>query len=152
MNLLQFISLFKSLTCIWEEQNAYHSASHKPLEPFLSKGVKIPKLDWLAMELADYNITFVHIKDSNSILAEAISRLEMLDVYRDHIEDPKVHQDSDPQQHVTEVNINKIHILNSNVLHIEQNWDITCKKQLCNHILVKKYLQHSSNFCEWHST
>ena len=35
---------------------------HKPLEPILSKGIKIPKLDWWVMELADYNITVVHIK------------------------------------------------------------------------------------------
>ena len=37
---------------------------HKLLEPFLSKGITIPKLNRLSMELADYNITFVHIKTS----------------------------------------------------------------------------------------
>ena len=34
---------------------------HKPLEPFLSKGIKNPKLNRWSMELADYNIPFVHI-------------------------------------------------------------------------------------------
>ena len=33
------------------------------------------------MELADYNIPFVHIK-GNNILADAIARLKMLDIYR----------------------------------------------------------------------
>ena len=47
---------------------------HKPLEPFLSKDIKIPKLDGWAMEFTDYNITFVYIKGSNNILADAISR------------------------------------------------------------------------------
>ena len=34
------------------------------------------------MELGDYNITFVHIKGSNNILADAISRPKVLDIYR----------------------------------------------------------------------
>ena len=41
------------------------------------------------MELVDYNITFVHINGSNNILVDAISRLEMVDIYRDQIEDKK---------------------------------------------------------------
>ena len=35
---------------------------HKLLEPFLSKGIKIPEHNRWSMELADYIITFVHIK------------------------------------------------------------------------------------------
>ena len=34
---------------------------HKLLEPFVSKGIKIPKLNRWSMELVDYNITTVHI-------------------------------------------------------------------------------------------
>ena len=30
---------------------------HKPLEPFLSSGMKILKLDHWSMELSDYNLT-----------------------------------------------------------------------------------------------
>ena len=33
---------------------------HKPLEPFLTRGMKIAKLDRWAMLLQEYNITFVH--------------------------------------------------------------------------------------------
>ena len=49
---------------------------HKQLEPYLSKGIKIPKLNRWSMELADYNITFVHIKGKHNLLADAISRLK----------------------------------------------------------------------------
>ena len=59
------------------------------MKSFLSKGMKIPKLDQWGMELADYNVTFVHIKGSNNILADAISRLKTLDICRDLIEDQK---------------------------------------------------------------
>ena len=34
---------------------------HKPLEPFLSRGMKIAKLDRWAMLLQEYNIRFIHI-------------------------------------------------------------------------------------------
>ena len=51
--------------------------------------MNMPKLDQWAVQLADYNITFVHIKGSNNILADAISRLKILDIYKDLIEDPK---------------------------------------------------------------
>ena len=67
---------------------------HKPLEPFLSKGMNMPKLDRLVVELADYYITFIHIKGSN-ILADAVSRLKMLDIYKDPVEDPKRPQASE---------------------------------------------------------
>ena len=35
------------------------------------------------MELADYDITFIHIKGKNNVLADAISRLKMLDIYKE---------------------------------------------------------------------
>ena len=43
------------------------------------------------------------------------------------IEDPKMLNASDLQQHITEVIKGKIHTLNSNVLCVEQKWNITCK-------------------------
>ena len=78
------------------------------------------------MELADYNIAFVHIKGSNKILADALSRLKMLDIYKDPIVDPKMLKASEIQ-HITEVNTCNIHTLDSNVLHAKQKQDITCK-------------------------
>ena len=90
--------------------------------------MKIPRLDQWAMELEDYNISFVHIKGSNNILADAISRLKMLAIYRDPIEDQIMLKASNSQHCITEVNTNKPHILNSNVPYADQKWDITCKK------------------------
>ena len=60
--------------------------SHKPLEPFLSRGIKIAKLDREAMLLQEYNITFVHIKGKDNIFADAISRLCTLDIYERTVE------------------------------------------------------------------
>ena len=34
------------------------------------------------MELTDYDITFIHIKGINKILADAIFKLKMLDIYK----------------------------------------------------------------------
>ena len=56
---------------------------HELLEPFLSKGIKIPKLILWSMEVADYNITFVHIKGKNNVLADAISRLKAFIIYEE---------------------------------------------------------------------
>ena len=46
---------------------------HKLLEPFLSRGMKIAKLDRWVMLLQEYNITFSHIKGKDNILADTIS-------------------------------------------------------------------------------
>ena len=59
---------------------------HKLLEPFLSRGMKIAKLDRWAMLFQEYDITFLHIKGKDNILAEAISRLHTLDIYEKAIE------------------------------------------------------------------
>ena len=48
---------------------------HKPLEPFLSRGMKIAKLDRWALLLQEYHITSIHISGKDNILADAISQL-----------------------------------------------------------------------------
>ena len=55
----------------------------KPLKPYLSRGMKIVKLDRWAMLLEDYDIKFIHIKDKDSILADAFSRLHTINIYED---------------------------------------------------------------------
>ena len=102
--------------------------NHKPLEPFLSKGIKNPLTKPVGHGIGRllFNI-HSHIGQQN-ILADAISMLKMLGIYRDPTEDPKMLKASNLKQHVTKVNINKIHTLNNNVLCAEQKWDITCKK------------------------
>ena len=45
--------------------------------------MKIAKLDRWAMLLQEYDIRFVHIKDKDNILADAVSRLCTVDIYED---------------------------------------------------------------------
>ena len=59
---------------------------HKPLEPFLSRGMMIAKLDRWVMLLQEYDIKFIHIKGKDNILADAIPRLCTIDIYKDHVE------------------------------------------------------------------
>ena len=65
--------------------------NHKPLKPFLTKGIKIAKLDRWEMLLQEYDITFVHIKGKDNILADAISRLHTIDIYKKAIETQHSH-------------------------------------------------------------
>ena len=44
--------------------------------------MKIAKLDRWVMLLQEYDITFVHIKGKDNILADAISRLCTINIYR----------------------------------------------------------------------
>ena len=81
-------------------------------EPFLSKGIAVSKLEWWAMGW-QIIIIFVHIMGRKNILADAISRLKMLDIYKDQIEDPKKLKVT-RIQHIKEVTTSKIHTLDSN--------------------------------------
>ena len=65
--------------------------NHKPLEPFLTRGMKIVKLDRWTMLLQEYDITFVHIRGKDNILADAISRLCTIDIYEKTIETQHSH-------------------------------------------------------------
>ena len=71
--------------------------NHKLLESFLSKDSKIHKLSRCSMKLADCNITFVHIRGKNNVLADATSRLKMLDIYKEPMEHPEMPAVSDIQ-------------------------------------------------------
>ena len=64
---------------------------HKPLEPFLTRGMKVAKQDRWAMLLHEYDITFVHIRGKDNILADAISRLCTIDIYEKEIETQHLH-------------------------------------------------------------
>ena len=65
--------------------------NHKPREPFLTRGMKIAKLDRWAMLLQEYDITFVQIKGKDNILTDAISRLHTIDIYKKAIETQHSH-------------------------------------------------------------
>ena len=85
---------------------------HKPLEPFLTRGMKISKLDRWAMLPQEYDITFVHIKGKDNILTDAISQLCTIDIYEkametehSHIEKPTTTQPDVTIEHIQHVNL-----------------------------------------------
>ena len=100
---------------------------HKPLKPFLPKGVKIPKVNRWSMDLVDYNITFVHIKGKPNILEDVISRCKMLNIYEELSENPKAQIVSNSQLSVMEICATSMHTIDINTLHNEQKWDKMCK-------------------------
>ena len=53
--------------------------------------MKIAKLDRWVMLLQEYNITFVHIRGEDNILADATSRLCTINVYNDAVENKQHH-------------------------------------------------------------
>ena len=53
--------------------------------------MKIAKLDRWAMLFQEYDITFVHIRGKDNILADAISRLHTIDVYENALENKQHH-------------------------------------------------------------
>ena len=114
---------------------------HKPLEPFLSRGMKIAKLDRWVMLLQEYDITFVHIKGKNNILANAISRLSTIDIYEKATETPHSYavKTANPQlddtveqiQHVNSSPLPQTLNMNSTTLHTLQKQDKFCKNKVC---------------------
>ena len=114
--------------------------NHKPLEPFLTRGMKIAKLDRWAMLLQEYDITFVHIRGKDNILTDAISRLHTIDIYEKAIEtqhlpitqttttqvDEKVEQ----IQHVDSSQSPQLLNMNSTTLCTLQKQDRFCKNKV----------------------
>ena len=100
------------------------------------------------MELTDYNITFVHIKGKNNVLADAISRLKKLNIYKEPLENPKTPVVSNTQENVLEICATDMHTMGNTMLHTEQRWDIMYRKlasQLChgNKSKTTKYFKPS---------
>ena len=81
---------------------------HKSLEPFLSWGIKIPKLDHWSMKFSDYNQTFIHIKGTDNIQMDTISRLKTLEIYTHPLENPKTAALNNTEECIAEVVANKI--------------------------------------------
>ena len=63
--------------------------NHTPLEPVLLCSMIIPKFNNWSMELSDYNLNSIHIKDSNNILEDSSSILMTLDIYKEPLSNPK---------------------------------------------------------------
>ena len=69
------------------------------------------------MKLSDYNLIFVHIKGSNNILADAVSILNTLDIYKDLLDNPKT---CDTMTCIAEMVSSDIETLSIDELHAEQ--------------------------------
>ena len=72
------------------------------------------------MELSDYNIMFMHIKGKYNILEDTMSRLKMLNIYKQLLEDSKVQVVNNMQQVMTEVCATSVHTIGNDMLHIKQ--------------------------------
>ena len=131
---------------------------------FLPEGIKIPKLNRWSMELADYNIMFVHIKGKNNVLVDAISMLKILNIYKELLENPKKTQVfSSTQAIVMEINVTSMLTISISMLHTEQKWDKTGRKlvsQICHGnkssfksvIYVCKCCPTETPICSWFTT
>ena len=115
--------------------------NHKPLELFLTRGMKIAKLDRWAMLLQEYDITFVHIKGKDNILADGISRLRTIDIYKKAVGTQHSHAVKTATTQLDET-VEQIHHvdssplpqslnINSTTLHTLQKQDKFCKNKVC---------------------
>ena len=88
--------------------------------------MKIPQLDPWSIKLSDYNLTFVHIKGTDNILADAISRLKILEIDTEPLNNPKTAALNNTEECISEVVANNIPTLRSDRLHAEQKKDTNC--------------------------
>ena len=92
------------------------------------------KLNRWSMEFTDYNIPHAYIKGKDNVLADAISRLKTLTIYKEILENTKTPVASNTQENVREIHATDKHTISTTMLYIEQKWDIMCRKlvsQLC---------------------
>ena len=113
--------------------------------------MKIPKLNHWSMELSDYGLTFVYVKGNDYILADVISRLKMLDIYMELIENWRRDAPNSTEEWITWVPANKIQILNTCSFCAKLNKDINCRN-LAVPLCCKRQLQPSYDFYWWSST
>ena len=61
---------------------------HKPLDPFLTMGMKNKTMDRWALNLQQYNIKYQHVAGKENVIADAISHLKTANLYKE----PKDHE------------------------------------------------------------
>ena len=115
--------------------------NHKRLEPFLTRGMKLAKLDRWAMLLRGYDITFVHIRGKDNILTDAISRLHTINIYEQAIETQHSHVTKttttqldeivEQIQHINSSPLLQLLNMNSTTLCTLQIQDKFCKNKAC---------------------
>ena len=75
MEAYAILKSIQRLDCYLQGTKCTLRCNHKPLEPFLTRGMMIAMLDRWAKLFQEYDITFIHIRGKDNILADAISRL-----------------------------------------------------------------------------
>ena len=141
------------LTIIFKVQKCTLQCNHKPLEPVITRGMKIAKLERWAMLLQEYDITFLHIKGKDNILADAISRLCTIIIYKTADDTNTLHianiQPNEMTQQIhlaqTSQSLQPIN-LSSDALCSLQKQDTFCKHKVCKiHLGVKStfYLENN---------
>ena len=113
---------------------------HKPLAPFFMTDMSSPVLDRWALELQQFDIKFQHSQGKQNVVANTISRLRTLDLYKDNDnEDEPSTVDDIVKNVIEEINSadsapNKLTYnvgkLNLEVLKKEQQWDRFCKSKV----------------------
>ena len=117
---------------------------HKPLAPFFTTGMSSPVLDRWALELQQFDIKFKCIQGKQNIhvVADAISRLRTLHLYRDNDNEDEPPTFDDIVENIIEKisfansapkklthNVGKLN-LEVPVLKKEQRWDKFCKNKV----------------------
>ena len=108
------LPVYSKVQFIFKRSKCILSCDHKPLEPFLSCDMKIPKLYHWSMEFSDYNCTFIHIKGSNNILAMQFP--DWRD-YKDPLDYPKI---SDTVTYSAEMITTNIQTISVDKLHTKK--------------------------------
>ena len=93
------------------------------------------------MESADYSIMFIHIKGKNNVLGDVISRLKMLNIYNNLLENQKAWVVNYTQEVVMEICATTMHTISTSTMYNEQKRDKMCKK-----LVSQIYYSNKSHF------
>ena len=112
--------------------------------------MKIAKLDRWTMLLQEYDITFVHIRGNDNILADAISWLHTINVYDDAVENKQHHSlgtQNTAHSSRKAKNIQQLLDISTTTLMNLQKQDKFCNNRVCEihtNIKDKFYLNNES--------
>ena len=105
------------------------------------------------MELADYNVMFVHIEGKQIILADAIPRLITLNVYKEPLENQKTSVVSNMKENIMEIYATDMHTISASMHCTDERLEKTYMKlvsQICHGNTQK--LQVSYYVFKWYPT
>ena len=94
----EFYTVYRSIQSLFltsQAVNEHCTVVTKPLAPFFTTGMSSPVLDRWAMELQQFDTIFGHIQGKLNLLADAISKLRTLGMYKknDNVDEPSTIDD-----------------------------------------------------------